>query len=542
MSHLPARWNAFVVVLALATLVGCQGFSSGKSNSQSTQTPTGTLSASPSTAAFGNTQVGNAQAITDTLSNTGTASLTITQATVTGAGFSTGLNLPITLAAGQSVKFNIIFGPESLGSASGNLALVNSGSNSPFNIVLSATAVAAGSLTGSPTSISFGSVQVGVGQTQTETLKNVGADSLTVTQASLTGAGFSYTGLSLPMTLLPNQSTTFGVVFTPTSAGAASSTLSIANSGSSTALDVALSGTGVTPAMLGASPTSFTFNNVTVGQNQTQSETVTNTGGMSATVSQATVSGSGFSISGLSTPLTLASGQSTSFSVTFAPQSAGSASGSVMVDSNAANPALSIGLSGSAVAQSQGTLSASAVNVGSVVVGTSGTQTGTLSVTGGSISVSSVTLSGSGSSEFSIGGLTFPVTVTPTQPATFTVKFTPGSSGEASVSASFASSAANTPTAASLTGTGTPAPVHTVSLSWTASATSGVTSYNIYRAVLAGSSCGSYSNVGSTAGSVTEYTDSGLTDGTTYCYATTAVDPTGESGHSNIAQAVIPAP
>jgi len=80
-------------------------------------------------------------------------------------------------------------------------------------------------------------------------------------------------------------------------------------------------------------------------------------------------------------------------------------------------------------------------------------------------------------------------------------------------------------------------------LSWKASATSGITSYNIYRAVFASNSCGSYSNVGSTAGSVTEYTDGGpLTDGTTYCYATTAVDPSGESGYSNIKQAVIPAP
>ena len=88
---------------------------------------------------------------------------------------------------------------------------------------------------------------------------------------------------------------------------------------------------GTTPATLSASLTGLTFNNVTVGQSQTQTETVTNTGGTSATVSQATVAGSGFSISGLSTPLTLASGQSTSFSVTFAPQSADSASGSVMV-------------------------------------------------------------------------------------------------------------------------------------------------------------------------------------------------------------------
>jgi fibronectin type 3 domain-containing protein len=86
-----------------------------------------------------------------------------------------------------------------------------------------------------------------------------------------------------------------------------------------------------------------------------------------------------------------------------------------------------------------------------------------------------------------------------------------------------------------------PVPVHTVQLSWNASGTEGVTSYNVYRAVFGSSSCGSYSTIGSTSGSVTTYTDNEVTDGTTYCYATTAVDSNGESAYSNIAQAIIPA-
>ena len=177
-----------------------------------------------------------------------------------------------------------------------------------------------------------------------------------------------------------------------------------------------------------------------------------------------------------------------------------------------------------------------------MVVGTSGTQTGTLSATGASVSVSSVSLSGADPSEFSISGLSFPVTVTTATPVTFTVKFTPGSSGAASATASFASTATNTPTAATLTGTGTAAPVHTVLLLWAASTTSGVNSYNVYRALYGTSSCGSYSNIGSTAGSVTQFTDSVVADGKTYCYATTAVDSSGESAYSNITQAAIPAP
>jgi hypothetical protein len=748
MSHLPARLNAFLVVIALASLVGCQGFSSGKSNSQ---TLPGALTAAPTSVTFGNVQVGTSQIQSDTLANTGGSSLTVTQAAVTGAGFTTtGLTLPLTLAVGQSVTFSVVFNPQATGSVSGSLALTNSASTTPLSIALAGTGVAAGGLTESPASFTFGNVQVGLSQSQNETLNNVSAQSVTISQVTFTGTGFSATGLTLPLTLAPNQSTTFAVVFTPTTVGAANGTLAITASGSSTALDFALSGigvapatltaspasltftniqvgqtssqtetlqntggenatisaatitgtgfsisgittpltltpgqsssfsvtysplsagsasgsvtiasnasnaalsvtlagtavtsgsltgsptsfsfgnvqvglnqsqtetvknsggasltvsaatftgtgfsatgltlpltlapnqsstfavvftpttatavsgnlaftvsgsstplnlplsgTGVAPATLTATPTSLTFTNILVGQNQSQTETIQNTGGENATISQATVAGTGLSISGLTTPLTLTPGQSTSFSVTFTPLSAGSVTGSVMVDSNATDAALSVALSGTSITQSAGTLSATAVNTGSVVVGTSGTQTGTLTATGASVSVTSVSLSGTNPSEFSITGLTFPVTVTTTTPVTFTVKFTPSSSGAASATASFASNATNTPNTASLTGTGTAAPVHSVSLTWTASTTTGITSYNVYRAVYASSVCGSYSNIGSTASTVTAYIDSVVTDGTTYCYATTAVDSGGESAYSNVVQAAIPAP
>jgi hypothetical protein len=544
MGHAPTRWKAVVIVLALATMVGCQGLSTSKSSVQSTQNQLlGTLTAGPTSVSFGNVQVGTSQAQSDTLSNTGVTNLTISQAAVTGLGFSTtGLSLPLTLIPGQSTSFSVVFAPESAGSASGTLVLTDNGSSSAVSLALSGTAVAAGSLSATPTSFSFGNLQVGTNQTQTETLKNTGGDSLTISQATVSGAGFSYTGLSLPLTLAANQSATFGVVFAPTTAGASSGSVALTVSGSSTAVDIALSGTGVAPATLTATPASLTFTNITVGQNQAQTETVKNIGGENATISLATVTGTGFSISGISVPVTLTPGQSASFTVTFAPGSAGSFPGSVAIGSNASNPALSIGLTGSAVTPTPGTLAVSSVNVGSVVVGTSGTQTGTLSATGASVSVSSVGLNGINPSEFSISGLTFPVTVTTTQPVTFTVKFTPGATGVASASASFASTASNTPTAGSLTGTGTAAPVHSVSLGWTASTTTGVTSYNVYRAIYSGSACGSYTNIGSSPSSIPAYTDSVVADGTTYCYATTAVDPSGESAYSNIIQAVIPAP
>ena len=70
-------------------------------------------------------------------------------------------------------------------------------------------------------------------------------------------------------------------------------------------------------------PDELEFGNVPVGTSQSQTATLTNSGGNSATISQAAASGSGFSLTGLSVPLTLAPGQSAAFQVTFAPTSAG---------------------------------------------------------------------------------------------------------------------------------------------------------------------------------------------------------------------------
>jgi len=69
-----------------------------------------------------------------------------------------------------------------------------------------------------------------------------------------------------------------------------------------------------------------------------------------------------------------------------------------------------------------------------------------------------------------------------------------------------------------------------VSLAWTAS--TGATSYNVKRAATNG---GPYTTVASPAG--TSYTDTTVTNGTTYYYVVTAVSASGESANSNQASA-----
>src|SRR5437660_6483382 len=101
-----------------------------------------------------------------------------------------------------------------------------------------------------PPSISFGSVLVGQSQTQPATVTNSSGSSVTIPQATVTGTGFSLSGLSLPLTLAASQSVAFNVKFAPSSGGIVSGTVSLVIDGrhrwNTTTLTAPLSGTGTT--------------------------------------------------------------------------------------------------------------------------------------------------------------------------------------------------------------------------------------------------------------------------------------------------------
>jgi len=286
-------------------------------------------------------------------------------------------------------------------------------------------------------------------------------------------------------------------------------------------------------------PASEAFGSVAVGDRQSQTVTVTNSGS-SVSISQVSVSGTGFQLSGITTPLTLNASQSTTFTVAFAPQTTGSASGTVTLTSNASDPTLAIGLSGTGTtATGQLAVSPTTLALGSVEVDTSGTASGSLSASGASVTV---TAASTNDSVFSVGGLSLPVTIPAGQSVPFTVTFSPLTTEAASATLTFTSNVQPSTTTEALTGTGTSAPTHTVNLSWDASTSPNISGYNIYRAVYSGS-CGSYSKVNSVLNTSTLYTDSSVVDGTSYCYTSTAVNSSNEeSGYSNIVSNVqIPA-
>jgi len=387
----------------------------------------------------------------------------------------------------------------------------------------------AAQLTCSPSSLRFGAIDVGQTETLMVVVTNNGQTSVTLSEITVSNSEFATSTLSLPLVLLAGQSVDLSVSFTPAATGWTGGTIKFSSNASNPTLVVELQGTGVSSESVTASPSMLSFGQVATGASASLPVVITNARSNKVTLSGITTTGSEFSVSGPAFPLTLSKGQSVALSVTFAPQSAGAAGGSLFVS----GPALNIPLTGTGSAAGQLIVGPSPLNFGNVTVGSTETEPITVSASGTAVIVSSAT---SSSSQFVLDGASFPLTIAAGQSLSFNVAFTPQSSGVESGSLSFASNASNPQAIASLTGTGT-ATQYSVSLYWNSS--SNAVGYNVYRST---SATGTYSKINSTMEANTAYTDSTVVSGTTYYYGATSVNSAGqESARSTPpVEAVVP--
>jgi hypothetical protein len=424
------------------------------------------LSLSTTSLSFGSVTVNNPTAQAITLTSTGTSPVTVNSAAISGTGFTiAGGSFPMTLSPTQSATLQVRFDPTATGAATGQISVSsNSSSGSTAVVALSGTGTAAANpqLTLSAAGLSFGSVTVNTSTTQTLTLTSTGTSPVTVNSAAISGTGFTIVSGSFPMTLSPTQSATLQVRFDPTATGAATGQMSVSsNSSSGSTSAVALSGTGtaaVNP-QLTLSAASLSFGSVTVNTPTTQTLVLTSTGTSPVTVNSAAISGTGFTISGGSFPMTLSPTQAATLQVQFDPTATGATTGQVSISSNASSGStavVALNGTGTAAANPQLTLSATSLSFGSVTVNSTTTQPLTLTSTGTSpVTVNSAAISGTG---FTIVGGTFPMTLTPTQAVTLHVQFDPTATGAATGQISVSSNSTNGSTAAvALSGTGTAA-------------------------------------------------------------------------------------
>lgn len=314
---------------------------------------------------------------------------------------------------------------------------------------------ATGDLSVSPSSVTFAGTQPGASQSQTVTLTNNGLSSITVTRAPLTGAGFSMSGLSLPLTLAAGQSAKFNVSFSPTASGSATGTIAILSNASNPNLTVPLAGSA-TPlqGQLAVTPATLSLGSVTVGKSASATGTLSATGG-DVTIMSASSNNSRFALGGLSLPVTIPAGKSATFSVSFTPQTSGSANATLTFSSTAFPSTTSAAITGTGTAvQGQLAITPATLSLGSVTVGKSGSATGSLAATGADVTI---TAASSNNSRFVLSGLSLPVTIQAGQSAEFTVTFSPQASGAANATLTFAGNGNPSSIVADLTGTGTTA-------------------------------------------------------------------------------------
>ena len=495
------------------------------------------ISVTPGSASFGSVVTGNTSSQTIQIKNSGNANLTISQAVATGAGFSvSGMTLPMTLTPGQSGNMTVQYAPQAAGSASGAVSIVSNAPNSPASVALSGTGTAATTtMTLSPATVSFGNVNLGSSATQNLQLTNTGNSTVTVTQVAASGTGITVSGAATPLTLAPSQTVALTVTYAPAALGATAGSITVTNNGGVSVTD-AVTATGV-QAGLNVTPTSVSFGSVVIGNTNSQTVQLKNSGTANLTISQATVTGSGLSLTGLSLPLTLAPSQSGNFNVQYAPQGSGNVSGAVSIVSNAPNSPATVALSGTGVAATSTiSVNPTSLSFGNVTDGSSAAQGFTVTNTGNSnVAISGMSLNGTGYSLLSGAGA---VTLSPNQSTSVSVQFAPAVAGSANGGVTIVSNATGSASSVSLSGTGVaPNVPHTVGLNWGAS-TSTVTGYNVYRSTVSGSA---YAKVNAALLAGMSYSDAGVQSGLTYYYVATAVDGSGnESVYSNEVVAAIP--
>lgn len=409
-----------------------------------------------------------------------------------------------------------------------------------FGALLASSAPAAtakGVLVLNPSSYNFQRVLAGTRHSFTVTLSNTGSAPVVIVKSSLTDVtDFSVSGLNLPLTIEPYHTASMTVTFKPDGVEDSTAILYLTSNAASTVTAMSLSGSGVS-AQTQAVPASLSFGNVTEDTTDTLAVQVWNHGSSAITITNASVTGTGYQLSSMTTPHVVNPGTAHTFYVEFKPTTFGWRAGSVVLDTTGANSAVIIPLTGTGeVASRSLSVSPASLSFGKDATGTHQTLTVALKNTGNA----SVTISGISTSDPQLGtsGGVSGATLSAGQSASLNVIYSPTKTGTFTGHVSINSNATGSPSTIAATGSAfTASTAHAVALNWDASTSSNIAGYCVYRST---NSTNGFLKLTSNVSGLA-YIDDAVSSGSTYYYAVSAVSTSGvESARSVEAAVTIP--
>lgn len=247
------------------TLVSNSGSIAGDGSVSITYYVTGSVSADPSPASFGQTVVGGApstQTITVTDNGSGDDQpVSFGLSSFTGAAAADYSTVPgqdncsgATLSNGQTCTVQVAFAPSLDGQRTAGLRLSSNATNGTLTTQLSGTGAYAQGISISPNPEDFGSGATGSAQTKTLVVYNTGDETLHVGALSLSGPDAGQFALVTDQDFCSNRNVPGNgfclvqVSYVPTATGPASAQLFVPSDAMSGADHIALAGTGTTPA------------------------------------------------------------------------------------------------------------------------------------------------------------------------------------------------------------------------------------------------------------------------------------------------------
>jgi hypothetical protein len=409
------------------------------------------MTLSPTSLTFAAQQVGTASAAqTIVVTNSGTATLTVTQITASGDFGETDncVGAAGGIAPNASCTVNVAFLPSATGIRSGVLTVYGNVAGGQATAQLNGAGTPPGAIVLNPVSVTFPATLLGTtSAVENITVSNIGGVTATLTTPAVMG-DFAIAANTCGATLAPNTGCTVSITFTPTAAGTRTGIFSVTDSaGTQTA---SLGGVGEEPATDTLAPLTLSFAAQQLNTaSAAQTVTLTNTGDAALTLITAQTSGDfavvnncGASLSGHS---------SCALQVTFVPAALGARTGVLTVSDQLRTQTVS--LSGTGIAPSGVSLApASPLNFSLEAVGTtSAAQTVTLTNNGGvTLAIANIGIGG----DFSILASSCGSSLAAGAACVIQVAFAPTAGGARIGALTVTDSAMSSPQTLQLTGTG----------------------------------------------------------------------------------------